>query len=96
LVCVDEHDMLKDIEKLIKRTLPREVVAGFEPDPNARAQPVQLRSGNGGGRGQPQGRSAAVKSRVAPAAKPQGPGKTFGGTSAAKPSAPRRAGGRGR
>jgi ATP-dependent RNA helicase RhlE len=96
LVCVDEHDMLKDIEKLIKRTLPREVVAGFEPDPNARAQPVQLRSGNGGGRGQPQGRSSAVKSRVAPAAKPQGPGKTFGGTSAAKPSAPRRAGGRGR
>jgi ATP-dependent RNA helicase RhlE len=95
LVCVDEHDMLKDIEKLIKRTLPREVVAGFEPDPNARAQPVQLRSGNGGRR-QPQGRAAAVNSHVAPAAKPQGPGKTFGGTSAAKPSAPRRSGGRGR
>jgi ATP-dependent RNA helicase RhlE len=54
LVCVDEHDMLKDIEKLIKQTLPREVVAGFEPDPTARAQPIQLRSGgpghrNGGG-----------------------------------------------
>ncbi|MUI11836.1 DEAD/DEAH box helicase [Massilia dura] len=47
LVCVDEHDMLKDIEKLIKQTLPREVIAGFEPDPTARAQPIQLRSGNG-------------------------------------------------
>ncbi|MYM83278.1 DEAD/DEAH box helicase [Duganella sp. FT50W] len=56
LVCVDEHDMLKDIEKLIKQTLPREVIPGFEPDPTARAQPIQLRSGgpghrNGGGGG---------------------------------------------
>ena len=25
---------------------PREVIAGFEPDPSARAQPIQLRSGN--------------------------------------------------
>src|SRR5205085_8871221 len=59
LVCVDEHDMLKDIEKLTKRALPKEVVPGFEPDPNARAQPIQLRSGNGAGRSQPQGRNAA-------------------------------------
>jgi len=44
LVCVDEHGMLKDIERLIKQTLPREVIAGFEPDPNAVAQPIQLRS----------------------------------------------------
>ncbi|MBA5686769.1 DEAD/DEAH box helicase [Rugamonas apoptosis] len=50
LVCVDEHDMLKDIEKLIKQTLPRAVIPGFEPDPNARAQPVQLRSGGPGHR----------------------------------------------
>jgi len=53
LVCVDEHDMLKDIEKLIKQTLPRQVIPGFEPDPTARAQPIQLRSGapGHGGRG---------------------------------------------
>jgi ATP-dependent RNA helicase RhlE len=55
LVCVDEHQMLKDIEKLIKQTLPREVIPGFEPDLNAKAQPIQLRSGapghsNRGGR----------------------------------------------
>jgi ATP-dependent RNA helicase RhlE len=50
LVCVDEHDMLKDIEKLIKQTLPRAVIPGFEPDPNARAQPIQLRSGGPGHR----------------------------------------------
>jgi ATP-dependent RNA helicase RhlE len=36
--------MLKDIERLIKQSLPREVVPGFEPDPNAVAQPIQLRS----------------------------------------------------
>ena len=46
LVCVDEHDMLRGIEKLIKRSIPREVIAGFEPDPNAKPQPIQLRSGD--------------------------------------------------
>jgi ATP-dependent RNA helicase RhlE len=51
LVCVDEHQMLKDIEKLIKQTLPRDVIPGFEPDPSARAQPIQLRSGAPGHRG---------------------------------------------
>ena len=44
LVCIDEHQMLRDIEKLIKQKLPQEVIAGFEPDPNATAQPIQLRS----------------------------------------------------
>ena len=44
LVCVDEHQMLRDIEKLIKQKLPQEVIAGFEPDPNTVAQPIQLRS----------------------------------------------------
>ncbi|WP_374580950.1 DEAD/DEAH box helicase [Pseudoduganella sp.] len=47
LVCVDEHIMLRDIERLIKQTLPREVIPGFEPDPNAKPQPIQLRSGVG-------------------------------------------------
>jgi len=58
LVCVDEHQMLKDIEKLIKQTLPREVIPGFEPDLNAKPQPIQLRSGapgHGGRGGRPGG-----------------------------------------
>jgi ATP-dependent RNA helicase RhlE len=57
LVCVDEHQMLKDIEKLIKQTLPRDVIPGFEPDLNAKAQPIQLRSNDRGhgGRGHPGG-----------------------------------------
>ena len=70
LVCVDEHDMLKGIEKLIKRNLPQEVIPGFEPDPNARPQPVQLRSGNAGGRNRPaQGRSAGGQARTTSAPK---------------------------
>jgi ATP-dependent RNA helicase RhlE len=103
LVCVDEKDMLKDIEKLIKRELPREVVAGFEPDPNARPQPIQLRSGGGGGGRHQPGRSGGGggggqgQGRGAPAARPNaGPAKTFGGGTAARPAAPRRSGGRGR
>jgi ATP-dependent RNA helicase RhlE len=96
LVCVDEHEMLRDIEKLIKRSLPKEVIPGFEPDPNARAQPVQLRSGNAPGR-RPQARSGGGGSARAPSApRPNGPPKPFGGSSAGKPAAPRRSGGRGR
>jgi ATP-dependent RNA helicase RhlE len=95
LVCVDEHDMLKDIEKLIKRALPKEFIAGFEPDPNARAQPIQRRSGNGGGHSQ--NRPAAVNTRQAPAARPgNGPLKPPSGNGAGRPSGPRRSGGRGR
>jgi ATP-dependent RNA helicase RhlE len=42
LVCVDEEGFLRDIEKMIKRQIPREVVAGFEPDPNEKAEPIVL------------------------------------------------------
>jgi len=94
LVCVDEHIMLRDIERLIKRELPKEVIAGFEPDPNARPQAIQLRSG-GGGRGQSPSRGAAP-SRAAPGARSQGPGKPHGGQPPGRSSAPRRSGGRGR
>ncbi len=44
LVCVDERNLLRDIERFIKREVSVEVIAGFEPDPNARPQPIQLRS----------------------------------------------------
>jgi ATP-dependent RNA helicase RhlE len=40
LVCVDEHKLLADIEKLIKQTLPQQVVAGFEPDPDSKPEPI--------------------------------------------------------
>ncbi|MBS1170481.1 MAG: helicase [Burkholderiaceae bacterium] len=72
LVCVDEHQMLKDIEKLIKQTLPREIIPGFEPDLNAKPQPIQLRSGNGGGRQQPRAQNPGAGKPAAQTAKPHG------------------------
>lgn len=69
LVCVDEEGFLASIEKLIKRQIPREVVSGFAPDPNARPEPIQLgrrvlhgggqRSGGGGGGGNRGGASGS-------------------------------------
>lgn len=47
LVCIDERDMLHDIERFIKREVPVEIIPGFEPDPNAKPQPIQLRSSQG-------------------------------------------------
>ena len=73
LVCVDEHQMLRDIEKLIKQKLPQEVIAGFEPDPNAVAQPIQLRS------------KQHQQSRKP---RPAGGGSSGGGKPAAKRSSP--------
>ncbi|HWT71309.1 MAG TPA: DEAD/DEAH box helicase, partial [Oxalicibacterium sp.] len=77
LVCVDELDLLKNIEKLIKRKLPSETIAGFEPDPHAKPQPIQRRSGNPPGRNRPpQNRAPAGRTQQAKgAAKPsQGAG----------------------
>ena len=53
LVCVDELKLLKDIERLIKRDIPKENIDGYEPDPSIRAQPIkngrgQNNNNNGG------------------------------------------------
>ncbi|HMA30407.1 MAG TPA: DEAD/DEAH box helicase [Casimicrobiaceae bacterium] len=40
LVSIDDRDFLRDIEKLIQRTIPQEVVAGFAPDATAPMQSV--------------------------------------------------------
>jgi ATP-dependent RNA helicase RhlE len=45
LVCIDEKGLLYDIERLIKRDIPVEVVAGFEPDPRIKAEPLQKQRG---------------------------------------------------
>jgi ATP-dependent RNA helicase RhlE len=42
LVCVDEEGFLADIERLTKRQIPRAIVPGFEPDPQAKPEPIQL------------------------------------------------------
>ena len=42
LVCLDEEDFLRDIEKLIRRAIPRRSIAGFEPPPGEHAEPIVL------------------------------------------------------
>ncbi len=49
LVCVDEHKLLFDIEKLIKSEINKVHIPAFTPDPNIKAEPIQ--NGRGGGRG---------------------------------------------
>jgi ATP-dependent RNA helicase RhlE len=60
LVCVDETPLLRDIERLLGRPIPSEVIAGFEPDRSIRPEPIRQRSQGGGarpqaGRGRPAG-----------------------------------------
>jgi ATP-dependent RNA helicase RhlE len=66
LVCLDEELFLRDIEGLIKRSIPREAVPGFEPPAGERAEPIVLgrmtigvggtrRNAGGGGGGRPGG-----------------------------------------
>ncbi len=85
LVCVDEEIFLRDIERLIKREIPRETVRGFEPPAGEKAEPIVLgrmtigvggtRRGGGGGR-------------------PGGGGGGGGGGGRNGPRPPRRDGGR--
>ncbi len=54
LVCVDENGFLREIERLIKRDIPKEIVPGFEPHPSEKAEPIVLGRmviGEGAGRG---------------------------------------------
>ncbi len=56
LVCVDELKLLRDIERLLKREIPKVVLEGYEPDPSIQAEPIQ----NGrSGMGRPQSRKQA-------------------------------------
>lgn len=48
LVCVDELKLLKDIERLIKRDIPKVIFDDYKPDPSIKAEPIQ------NGRGQQQ------------------------------------------
>jgi ATP-dependent RNA helicase RhlE len=48
LVCVDELKLLRDIERVIKREIPKTVIDGYEPDPTIKAEAIHQ------GRGKPQ------------------------------------------
>jgi ATP-dependent RNA helicase RhlE len=57
LVCVDEHGLLADIERLLGRRIASTVVPGYEPDPRIRAEPIQV------GRAHQRGQRGAAPSR---------------------------------
>jgi ATP-dependent RNA helicase RhlE len=42
LVCLDEEGFLRDIEKLTKRSIPREPIPGFEAPTHEKAEPIVL------------------------------------------------------
>ena len=54
LVCVDEHRLLRDIERLLKKDIEKKILPGFEPDPSIRPEPIQT------------GRRAAPRTGAAP------------------------------
>ncbi|MEI6242515.1 MAG: DEAD/DEAH box helicase [Chlamydiota bacterium] len=40
LVCIDEHPYLRDIERLLKCSLQKVIIPGYEPDPSIPAEPI--------------------------------------------------------
>ena len=98
LVCVDERKLLTDIERLIKRDLPSKVIAGFEPDPRIKAEPIV--NGSGGGKrpvrsGLP-GLSGRGQQRSQPGAKAQVARISAGRPAGGRAPVLHRSGGRGR
>ncbi|WP_019103626.1 DEAD/DEAH box helicase [Chromobacterium haemolyticum] len=72
LVCVDEFNFLKDIEKLTKQSIERFSVPGFEADLSVKPEPIPM--GGGNRRGQPQRQGGGGKPRHQPDSKPTGHG----------------------
>ena len=73
LVCVDEHKLLKDIERLINRPIDVVDHPGYEPDPRIRPEPIQMRSAGARGGQRPAGGRPGGASRTS---KPKAPGRT--------------------
>ncbi len=48
LVCIDERGFLRDIERLLKRDIPKVVIPGFEPNLSIKAEPISRGRGQGG------------------------------------------------
>jgi len=80
LVCVDELKLLRDIERLLKREIPRVTLEGYEPDPSIKAEPIQ-NGRNGKGRS-PSSRQGDNRGNGAP--KRAGGGRRKSGATPAK------------
>ncbi len=98
LVCVDENGFLRDIEKLIKREIPKEVIPGFAPPPHEKPEPIVLGRmviGEGAGRGgrgpRPNGgRGGPGRPQGSRQAHPGGGGRPEPRRDGGRPAAPRR------
>jgi ATP-dependent RNA helicase RhlE len=72
LVCIDEHKLLLDIEKLLGRKLEQVVITGYEVDKRIKAEPLRKQGGQ---------RRSGPPRRGKPAGKrPAGAGKKRGGS----------------
>ena len=58
LVCVDELKLLRDIERLIKREIPKVEIDGYKPDPSIKAEPINKGRGGNGRQQQKSGKPA--------------------------------------
>jgi ATP-dependent RNA helicase RhlE len=68
LVCIDEHPLLKDIERVTKNPIPQELIAGYEPDRSIKAEPkvrVQRHRDQRGGNPRRAQHNGAQRSRTA-------------------------------
>jgi len=94
LVCVDELKLLTDIERLIKREIPEELVPGFAVDPSVKPEPIQngRNRGPSPGRGQPRSRAGAPSAPKAPGKPRSGPPSAGGAKG--QPASSHRSGGR--
>jgi ATP-dependent RNA helicase RhlE len=71
LVCVDENKLLSDIERLLKTSIDRVAIRGYEPDPSIKPEPIQKgrqqraggRNAGAGARARNGGRNSAPRSR---------------------------------
>ncbi len=64
LVCIDEKELLENIEKLIKKDIHKFVIKGFAPDPSIKAEPIQKKRGGGSNnRSRPNNRAPSSRGR---------------------------------
>ena len=59
LVCIDEHELLRNIEKFTKSSISKVDIEAFRPDPSIQAEPIQ--NGRGGGQKRGGNRNNAPK-----------------------------------
>ena len=76
LVCIDEHKLLHDIERLLKYEIPRAAMTGFDPDPSIKADPIKNGRQGRGASHENRGRSNSMSGRSADGRKPFHPAQT--------------------